>query len=107
MLHPTFPSTTTLIFSWQVERAHKMYKTGDFIAIGHFNADDWGPTTVRFMDYIVNDLGEKHWSSMFSALCSYSAQAAKEEAIRNGAPEEPHERVPLPASDPPSPARDD
>lgn len=85
-----------------------MYTTGDFIASGQqFNADSWGPTTARFMDYIINDLGEKQWTSIFSELFSFSAQAAKEEAVHNGAPEEPRERVPLPSSDPPSPARDD
>lgn len=62
---------------------------------------------MMFMDYIVNDLTERHWNSIFSALYSFSTRAEKEEAARNAAPEGPHERVPLPPSDPPSPARDD
>jgi len=103
--HP-FPSTATLIATLcQVQRAYKMYATGDFIASGEqFNADSWGLTTARFMDYIVNDLGEKHWNSIFGALCSFSVRAVKEEATNNGAPEEVRERIPLPPSDPPSPA---
>lgn len=85
-----------------------MYATGDFIATGQqFNAEFWGPATTRFMDYLVNDLGEKHWDSIFSALDSSSARAIKEEAIRNSIPVDVDERVPLPLSDPPSPACDD
>jgi hypothetical protein len=59
------------------------------------------------MDYIANDLNEGHWDSIFRALSFFSARAEKEEAVRNGAPEEARERVPLPPSDPPSPPRDD
>lgn len=89
----------------QVERAYKMYATGEYIASGEpFNADGWGPTTVRFMSYIANDLGEAQWSSIFRALHSFSARTAKEEAVRNCALEEPCEREPLPLSDPPSPS---
>lgn len=81
-----------------------MYTTGDFIASGEsFNAEDWGPATVKFMGYVANDLGETQWSSIFSALHSFSARTAKEEAIRNSVPEESYEREPLPPSDPPSP----
>ena len=58
------------------------------------------------MDYIVNDLGERHWGSIFNALSSFSIQKEKEVAIRNSAPEESCERVPLPPSDPPSPPHD-
>ena len=42
-----------------------------------------------------------------SALDSFSVQAVKEEAIRNNVSVDVDERVPLPLSDPPSPARDD
>ena len=85
-----------------------MYSTGDFIVSGQsFNAGDWGPSTAQFMEYIIRDLNENNWNSIFGALRSFSVQAMKEEALRNGAPEGPHERVPLPPSDPPSPPRDD
>ena len=83
-----------------------MYTTGDFVASAQqFNASNWGPTTAQFMDYIVHDLNDKHWDSIFIALASYSAQTTKDEAACNGALDEPQERVPLPASDPPSPPR--
>ena len=85
-----------------------MYATGDFIISDQrFDASDWGPTTAQFMDYIVHDLTEKHWNSIFLALASYSIQTAKEKAVQNGASEESQERVPLPPSDPPSPPCDD
>ena len=58
---------------------------------------------MRYMDYITNDLNEKHWNSIFAALSVFSTRAAKEEAVHNSTPEEPHGRVPLPPSDPPSP----
>lgn len=93
--------------SLQVEHAYKSYATGDFIdPIEPFSADGWGPRTVRYMDYIANDLNEKNWDSIFCALSTFTVRTAKEEAIRNGASEEPYKRVPLPPSDPPSP-RDD
>lgn len=60
---------------------------------------------MKFMDYLANDLKEKHWNSIFSALVAFSTQVAKEEAIHNNIPEEVEERVPLPLSDPPSPLR--
>lgn len=104
----SFRSPHTDTTPGQVERAYKMYTTGDFIVSGEsFNADGWGPTTVKFMSYIANDLGEAQWSSIFSALHSFSARTAKEEAILNGAPEEPCERGALPPSDPPSPPSHD
>jgi len=81
-----------------------MYATGDFIKPAQqFNAEFWGPATIRYMDYITNDLGKKHWNSIFAALCIFSIRVLREEAILNGTPEEPCERVPLPPSDPPSP----
>jgi hypothetical protein len=84
------------------------YATGDFIEPAQqFNAEFWGPRTVRYMDYIVNDLTEPHWDAIFASLTKFSVQTIKEEAVHNNAPEELHERVPLPASDPPSPPRDD
>ena len=85
-----------------------MYATGDFISSGQqFNAEFWGPATAQFMDYLVNDLNEKHWNSIFSALNSFSARVVKEEAIYNNVPKEVDGRVPLPLSDPPSPPCDD
>jgi hypothetical protein len=59
-----------------------MYATGDFIASGQqFNTEFWGPTTAQYMDYLVNDLKEKQWNSIFSALDSFSIGVAKEEAV--------------------------
>ena len=85
-----------------------MYATGDFIESGQpFNADDWSPRTTRYMDYVVNDLSEKQWDSIFGALSAFSRKTTQEEATRNSAPEKPHEHVPLPPSDPPSPPCDD
>jgi hypothetical protein len=85
-----------------------MFTTGDYVAsTQQFNSGDWGPTTTQFMDYIAHDLGERHWFSIFTALSSYSARVAKEEAAKNGASEQSQERVPLPPSDPPSPGHDE
>ena len=85
-----------------------MYATGDFIdSSKSFNGDDWNPRTARYMDYISNDLGKKQWDAIFLALSIFSQRAAKVEAIRNSEPIEPSERIPLPASDPPSPPRDE
>jgi hypothetical protein len=47
------------------------------------------------MDYIANDLNKGHWDSIFRALSFFSAWVKKEEAVRNGAPKEPREHVPL------------
>ena len=81
-----------------------MHVTGDFIlSVQQFGADPWGPMTVRYMDYIANDLSEKHWDSIFDALSSFSTKKEREEAVGYGTSEESHERVPLPPSDPPSP----
>jgi hypothetical protein len=81
-----------------------MYSTGDFIATNQqFSSDLWGPTMEKFMDYLVKDLAEKHWNSIFSALTFFSARLTKEEAVHSHDPEEMDERVPLPLSDPPSP----
>ena len=91
----------------QVERAYKMYATGDFIeSAQQFNAEAAGPRTTRYLDNILNDLDVKHWNLIFVALSTFSIKTETEEAVRNGAPERPLERVPLPPSDPPSP-RDD
>jgi len=85
-----------------------MYVTGDFIISAQwFDSDSWGPTTARFMDHIVEDLKEKHWDSIFCALRSFSVKVVNGEAVRNSVPATPYERIPLPPSDPPSPARDD
>jgi hypothetical protein len=92
----------------QVERAYKMYATGDFIESGQqFNAEYWGSSTAQYMDYIVNDLGEKQWTSIFSAISAFSQTMNEEAAPNLDAPGEPHERIPLPSSDPPSPPRND
>lgn len=81
-----------------------MYASGDFIESGQqFNLEFCGPRTVWYMDYIVNDLRDKHWESIFCALSAFSQGSAKEQAVFNGIPEESHGRVPLPPSDPPSP----
>lgn len=83
-----------------------MHSTGDYIEPTQpFNAEFWGPRSVRYMDYIANDLNERHWESIFDALSSFSSRSEKEEAVRYGVPEGPQERVPLPPSDPPSPPR--
>lgn len=58
------------------------------------------------MDYIANDLGEKHWNAIFTALSLFTTRVTREEAARNSEPEGPRERVPLPPSDPPSPPHD-
>ena len=85
-----------------------MHASGDFIASGQqFNAEFWGLTTAWFMHYLVNDLGEKHWDSLFSALNTSSTRAIRDKAIRNSITVDVDERVPLPLSDPPSPARND
>lgn len=85
-----------------------MYATGDFIEPAQqFNAEFWGSRTTRYMDYITNDLSEKHWNSIFAAVSVFAIRVSREEAMHNGASEELHDRVPLPASDPPSPPRDD
>ena len=109
MSHFTPPSTAVLTLrSGQVERAYKTYATSDFVEPAQqFNAEFWGAKTARYMDYIANDLGEKHWDSIFGALASFAIRTEREEAVRNSVPEEPHQRVPLPLSDPPSPPRDD
>jgi len=59
------------------------------------------------MKHIIKDLKEKQWNSIFHALHSFSVQTVNEEAVRNGVPDTPYEHIPLPSSDPPSPARDD
>ena len=59
--------------SGQVERAYKTYATGDFVEPAQqFNAEFWGAKTARYMDYIANDLSEKHWDSIFGALTSFA-----------------------------------
>jgi len=101
------PLGVLALASAAVERAYKMYTTGDFIPSHQpFNADDWGPATLKFMDYIAHDLKVDQWDSIFRSLDSFCARTAKEEAIRWGAPHGPRERVPLPPSDPPSPVHD-
>ena len=61
-----------------------MYAMGDFIVSREpFSSDSWGSTTVQFMDYIANDLTERHWNSIFGMLYSFSAQVTKEEEMHN------------------------
>ena len=85
-----------------------MYTTGDFIVSGKpFSSDSWGPTTVWFMDYISNEFTKRHWNLIFGMLCSFSMQVVKEEAMPNGALHKSYKHVPLPLSDPPSPAYND
>lgn len=85
-----------------------MYTTGDFIDSGQpFNAENWGARTAQYMECIIEDLGERQWVSLFGMLSAFSQQIIREEATRNGVPdEEPSGRVPLPQSDPPSSPRD-
>lgn len=84
----------------QVDFAYKMYSSGDFIRSGSsFNGDGCGPRTIMYMDYIFNDLGENHWGSLFGALSTFSKNVVMEEAVKNGASEEPRAPVPLPPSD--------
>lgn len=84
-----------------------MYATGDFIQTGQqFDASSCGLWTARYMDYIINDLRENQWDSIFGTLSTFSRKAMKEEAVYNSAPEGPRERIPLPPSDPPSPPCD-
>jgi len=84
-----------------------MFATGDFIESGQqFDASSCGLWTARYMDYIVKDIRENQWDSIFTALSTFSRRTAKEEAVRNSPPEVLHDRIPLPPSDPPSPPRD-
>ena len=85
-----------------------MYNTGDFIeSTEWFDAKSCGNDTVKYMEYIANDLGERQWNSIFGSLSAFSTRCAKEQATKNSVSEEPHRRIPLPPSDPPSPPRDD
>jgi hypothetical protein len=59
------------------------------------------------MEYITNDLVERHWDGLFRALAAMSVKIAREVAAETGAPQVPQERVPLPHSDPPSPPAED
>ena len=59
------------------------------------------------MEYITNDLVERHWDGIFRALAAVSVKIAKEAAAEAGAPQVPQKRVPLAHSDPPSPRAED
>lgn len=84
-----------------------MYATGDFIESGQkFNTELCGPRTARFMDFVSTDLGENQWDTIFISLSAFSRQTTRQQAVDHGEPEAPQERVPLPASDPPSPPND-
>ena len=85
-----------------------MHSTGDYVeATQGFNAEFWGDRTALFMDYITNDLTERHWNGIFGALAAVSKRVVAEVAVETGAPPAPRERVPLPPSDPPSPSAED
>lgn len=88
----------------QVERAFKMHLTGDYIdSTQSFNAEFWSGRTTLFMDYIANDLTERNWDGIFRGLAAVSNKVPDEVAIQVGALTAEKTRVPLPASDPPSP----
>ena len=53
------------------------------------------------MEYISNDLAEKHWDGIFRALAAVSKRVAEEVATETAA--SCAECAPLPTSDPPSP----
>lgn len=59
------------------------------------------------MEYITNDLAERHWDGIFRGLAAVSKRVTEEVAIAAGAPRESNERVPLPPPDPPSPPAED
>ena len=67
-----------------------MYITSDFIESNEwFDAKSCGNDTVKYMEYIANDLGERHWNSIFGSLSVFSKRSMKEQAVKNSAPEEP------------------
>ena len=79
-----------------------MYLTGDYVEPSEsFNTEFCGPRTEIFMEYISNDLAEKHWDGIFRALAAVSKHVAQEVTEETAAFRT--ERAPLPASDPPSP----
>jgi len=81
-----------------------MHLTGEYIeASQSFNANFWGPHTKIFMDYIINDLTERHWDGIFRGLATVSKRVADEIAVAVGVPVTQQKHVPLPPSDPPSP----
>ena len=48
-----------------------MYLTGDYVEPSEsFNTEFCGPCTEIFMEYISNDLAEKHWDGIFRALAA-------------------------------------
>ena len=59
------------------------------------------------MEYITNDIVERHWDGIFRALATMSVKIMKEVAAEVGAPQVPQKCVPLPQSDPPSPPAKD
>lgn len=85
-----------------------MHSTGDYVeAAQGFTAEFWGQRTALFMEYITEDLAERHWDGIFRGLAAMSKKVAAEAAITAGVPPVPRERVPLPPSDPPSPPAED
>ena len=84
-----------------------MYTTSDFIESNEwFDAKSCGNNTMKYMEYIVNNLGERQWNSIFGSLSVFSRRSMKEQAMNNSVPEEPRRQVPLPPSDPLSPHDD-
>ena len=79
-----------------------MYLTGDYVEPSEsFNTEFCGPCTEIFMEYISNDLAEKHWDGIFRALAAVLKRVAQEVAEETAAFHTEH--ASLPASDPPSP----
>ena len=92
----------------QVERAYRMHSTGDYIeATQSFNAEFCGHRTTIFMEYITKDLTERHWDGIFRGLAAMSKKVTGEVAAKKGSLQVPHECVPLPPSNPPSPPAKD
>ena len=59
------------------------------------------------MEYISDDLVERHWDGIFRSLAAMSVKVAREAAAETGAPQAPRKHIPLPSSDPPSPPAED
>ena len=93
---------------YQVEQGYRAFLTGEYVEPEEkFSTNLCGPRTVRFMEYITDDLTERHWDGIFRGLAAMSVKVAKKAAAKVGAPQAPRKRVPLHASDPPSPPAED
>ena len=79
-----------------------MYLTGDYVEPSEsFNTEFCGPRTEMFMEYISNNLAEKHWDGIFRALAAVLKHVTQEVAEETAAFRTEH--TSLPASDPPLP----